>query len=148
VADGIVILGGGWDQLPAGDTIGERALSVLLTCGGDVSGEPLIQRLKDLGYGDRGPAYYPRTDQNPAGPFYALGQPHNYAALNGDRTAWDLHVLDPNFVATPGAQPASCGGPTPPPGPLPPDTQQVFAEIAQAFVRIAELFQHWSDELA
>jgi len=141
MANGVTTLGGGWDQVPPappGAEYGERALAELLTQVPEVTGEQVVTALVALGYGARGPDYYM------AGPYYALGQPHNYAALNAGRTAWDLHVLD-GFAPTPGGRlptlPPPVPVPPPPPVPLPPELKQLLEDVANSFTMLAATFR-------
>jgi len=141
MANGVTTLGGGWDQVPAapvGAEFGERALSELLAQRPELTGEDLVTALKALGYEARGPAYYP------AGPYYALGAPHNYAALSDARTAWDLHVLE-GFAPTAGGRLPSAPPPPPPrptpPVPLPPELKQLLEDVANSFTMLAATFR-------
>ena len=141
MANGVTQISASWQQVPAGDEVGnyaENALAALLEQGGAMEGETLITALKQLGYPERGPAYYP------AGPYYALGNPHTYAALSGDRSAWDLHLFDPNDARkTPGGRLPSQPPPQPPPPgpPLPAAVHAQLLAIASQFDAVAQAFR-------
>lgn len=93
MADGVTKLGGGWDGAPQGSA--EARLGQLIAAG-QLTGDALCQQMNAEGYSARGPAYYPAA--NGTGPFYALGNPHDYAALNvvGGVQQWDLIGFDPS----------------------------------------------------
>lgn len=123
MADNVTTLGGGWGDTDPGTA--EFALGGLLAAGA-LTGEALITELKAQGFGNRGPAYYPAV--NGKGPFYALGNPHDYAAINADVTppAWDLIGFDKSQeVIQPGQPPA--------PAPAPPSSSaNICAEVQDA----------------
>jgi len=144
MANGVTALGGGWSDVPKGDSAGdyaENALALLLQQGGAMDGETIISALKDLGYTSRGPAYYN------SGPYYALGDPHNYAALSADRSAWDLiHSGSPPWSETPGGRLPLPPGPPTPPAPLPPvpDLKPILLDMAAACDTLAADFRKLS----
>lgn len=141
MANGSTTLGGGWDQVPAG-VYCENALAILLRRG-DREGQALIDELLRRGFQDRGPAYYPPGSHGAGSPpFYALGQPHDYAAL--DAGVWDLIGWDGTAHTSPGATlPDDLPGPpTPAPPPNPIDRlRKDIADVASAFDTLAQIFR-------
>jgi len=140
MANGVTAFAGGFGEVPAappGAEYAERALGLLLVDGGTMEGETLIDELKRLGYSSRGPAYYP------GGPFYELGSPHTYAAINPNGQAWDLihnGVPYPNpWMATPGGQ-LPAAPPIPPQPPIPPGLRAILLDMADACYRLARGF--------
>lgn len=118
MADGVTKLGGGWANVPAG-AYAENALALLLS-GGQVEGEALVQALKDAGFADRYPAYYPAGSHGPGSlAMYALGMPHDYAAI--DSGVWDLIGFDLSSARTSPGGRLPTPTPTPPPTPAPSD---------------------------
>lgn len=131
MADGVTTLGGGWDQAPAGSA---EALLGALIAEGRLTGEQIVDALKLAGFTDRGPAYYPREVVNgqSRGPFYALGNPHDYAAIDGGR--WDLIGMDPSTVPV---RPVPPPVPLAPPPPVsPPAPAVTHADLNEAVVDI------------
>lgn len=124
MANGVTKLGNGWGQAPDGTP--ESLLGSILTAG-VLEGEDVCTALKNAGYGNRGPAYYPR--ENDKGPFYALGEPHDYAAIDvvDGVPQWDLIGFDPSQVKP--QQP-----PAPSPAPSPASGDAALAAALQAAV--------------
>jgi hypothetical protein len=87
MADDVTKLGGSWQAMPVGSA--ERALGNIIASG-KFTGTQVEQEIDRIGFKDRGPKYYPREDGK--GPFYALGNPHNYASLETDNndTRWEI----------------------------------------------------------
>jgi len=142
MANGITTLGGGWDRVPSGTADGnyaETALSQLLSAGGAVDGQAIVDALLALGYGNRFPVYYS------GGPYYALGGgPHTYSALNASRAAWDLISDSPPWTLTPGGKLPAVS--PPPPSPPPPgrltDAKAIVGKMADACDTLADLFRN------
>lgn len=144
MADGVTTLGGGWDQVPPNTA---EALLRDLIAGGSLTGEEIIQALKGAGWSDRGPAYYAK--QGDKGPFYALGNPHDYAALDvvNGVPQWDLMNFDPSTTVIHNPPP-----PPPPPPTTDPRLDTILAKLdalaAQSDANTAKIQKQIDDVVA
>lgn len=131
MADGVTNLAAGWNE--AGEGTAERALGGLISAG-NLTGEAIVQALIARGNTSRGPAYYPEKDG--AGPFYALGNPHTYAALVvPSRDAWEL--IGP--VASAPQTDTAPAEPAPTPTPTPDDFAAIMARLDALETKFTDL---------
>lgn len=141
MADGTGRLDSSWNAAPEGTA--ERALGDMIS-GNALTGEQLVQVLITEGYGARGPAYYPREEGH-GGPFYALGNPHNYASLELEDgvPTWKL-IMNSSWSDVPITRPPKDPQPRPVDPPAFPVATQHDLQVMQEAMMI-EVRQHFAD---